>query len=379
MTQSPRPAHPVGPEQSSRRTIAVDVTEPELDADVRAVLAALALDPGPRDGAGADVVVTDRPDQGAGPGGARVVRVGADGARGDDDDDEVVRLPSGTADLMAVLMAPVAAARGSLVAVVGAVGGCGTSTLAAAIAVRAANSGRVLLVEADPRGTGVDLLLGAEAEPGLKVEDVRAELGGPDPGALWDAAPAVSPTCRVLARARGRGSAGQPGSGQPGSGLTETGLTETGLTDTGPAAAGSPRGPSSDGALGAALAQRSEGALVVCDAGRFGGDDPVLGRADLVVVVTRADLQGAVAAGRSTGDLRGAVLVVRTQRGDPLHPADVAESAGIPRWHALPEVRAVRRLAGSGDLGRALERARGGRAGRLSAVADAVLDELVAR
>lgn len=353
MTQSPRAAHPAGPDQSSRRTVAVDVTEPELDADVRAVLAALALDPGPGDGAGADVVVTDRPDRGAGSGGARVVRVGADGPGGDDD--EVIRLPSGTADLVTALLAPVADGRGSLVTVVGAVGGCGASTLAAALAIRAAETGRALLVEADPRGTGVDLVLGAEAEPGLRVEDVRAELGGPDPEALWGAAPAIGPRCRVLARGRGRG---------------------RGRGIAGPDDTGSVPGPDSDGALGAALAQRAAGGLVVCDAGRPGGSDPVLVRADLVVVVTRSDLQGAVAAGRAVDDLRGAVLVVRTQRGDPLHAADVADSAGIARWHVLPEVRAVRRLAGSGDLGRALERARGGRARRLAEVADAILGQL---
>ncbi|MFN3601059.1 MAG: chromosome partitioning protein [Dietzia sp.] len=350
MTQSPRPSHITGLDNvsgraasdraASDRTISVDVADPDLDADVRAVLAALSLDPGRRDDASADVLVTDRPDADVRPGGARVVRVGAEGACGDDD--EVVLLPSGTADLVSALLAPVATGRGSLVAVVGAVGGCGASTLAAAIAVRAADSGRALLVEADPRGTGVDLVLGTESEPGLRVEDVRAELGGPDPDALWGAVPAAETGCRVLARARGR----------------EAGETV------------------SDGALGAALAHRSAGGLVVCDAGGFVGGDPVLARADLVVVVTRADLQGAVAAGRTADDRSGVTLVIRTQRGDPLHAADVADSAGIPRWHVLPEVRAVRHLAGSGDLGRALGRGRGGRVRRLGAVADALLGEV---
>ncbi|MFN3339467.1 MAG: chromosome partitioning protein [Dietzia sp.] len=355
MTQSPRPAHIAVPDPvpgravsgrtvsgrtATGRTVAVDVADPDLDADVRAVLAALSMDPGPRDGASADVVVTDRPDAGEGSGGARVVRVGAEGACVDDD--EVVRLPSGTADLVGALMAPVAADRGAMVAVVGAVGGCGASTLAAAIAVRAADSGRALLVEADPRGTGIDLVLGTESEPGLRVEDVRAELGGPDPDALWGAVPAAETGCRVLARDRGR----EAGDSAP------------------------------DGALGAALAHRAAGGLVVCDAGGYAGGDPVLARADLVVVVTRADLQGAVAAGRTADDLRGVTLVIRTQRGDPLHAADVADSAGITRWHVLPEVRAVRHLAGSGDLGRALGRGRGGRVRRLGAVADALLGEV---
>mgnify|MGYP002651516051 CR=1 FL=1 len=38
---------------------------------------------------------------------------------------------------------------------------------------------------------GVDLLLGTEDHSGLRVEDVRADLGGPDPDALWGAAPEV--------------------------------------------------------------------------------------------------------------------------------------------------------------------------------------------
>jgi hypothetical protein len=358
--------------------VAVDVADPDLDADVRAVLAALALDPGPRDGALTDVVVTDRAGVRVVPGGARVVRVGADGpgaegsgAEGsgrDGGDDEVVRLPSGTADLVGTLMAPVAAGRGSLVAVVGAVGGCGASTLAAAMAVRAGDTVRTLLVEADPRGTGVDLVLGTESEPGLRVEDVRAELGGPDPDALWGAVPAADTGCRVLARSRGRAIAS--GAAVPAPVPAHARV---------PAAA-----PGSEGALGAALAHRSAGGLVVCDAGGFAGDDPVLARADLVVVVTRADLQGAVAAGRASGDLRGARLVVRTHRGDPLHAADVAESAGIDRWHVLPEIRAVRHLVGAGDLGRALGRAqgvrgRGGRVRRLGAVADALLEQVLPR
>ncbi len=351
VTPKTRAPHPV-PDHCPGRpaaAVAVDVADPDLDADVRAVLAALALDPGSRDATLADVLVTDRPESATGVAGARVLRVAAEGAGGDDDG--VVHLPSGTADLIGALMSPVAGRGGVLVAVVGAVGGCGASTLAAALAIRAAGSGRSLLVEADPRGTGVDLVLGTEAEPGLRVEDVRAELGGPDPDALWEAVPEVVPGCRVLARARRREPSGG-GAGVPG------------------------RVAAPGGALGAVLAHRGAGGLVVCDAGGFAGDDPVLGRADLVVVVTRADLPGAVAAGRVMGDVRRGALVIRTQRGDPLHAADVADSAGIAGWHVLPEIRAVRGLAGSGGLGRSLGRGRGGRARRLGVLADAILAEV---
>ena len=184
--------------------------------------------------------------------------------------------------------------------------------------------------------------------PGLRVEDVRAELGGPDPEALWGAVPMVPPGLGILARSRTR----------PAGGAHDT---------------------ATDGALGAAWAHRSAGGLVVSDSGavsdRQGPGGP--GVADLAVVVTRADLSGALAATRVLADAPDSVLVVRTGRADPLHPADVADAAGAGRWHVLPELGAVRRAAGAGDLGDALggRRAGRGRVRRLAAVADAVLGE----
>lgn len=365
--------------QTPLRSVAVDVADPDLDADVRAILAALSLEARTGRESMADVLVTDAAGVGAagGPGirPARVIRVGADGAETDNhnnrDDDEILRLPSRTADLVALLSTPVAAS-GSLVAVVGVVGGCGTSTVAAALAIRAAGPGqaagqaggraagqaggqnRVLLVEADPMGTGIDLLLGREHEPGLRVEDVRSELGGPDPDALWSAVPAVIPECGVLSRARGRSASGERGNGNG-------------------------NGNGGGGAVGAALSHRAAGGLVICDVGGCSAEDPVLMRADLVVVVTCSDLRGAVAATDVTSRLRSTVgvdrihLVVRAHRGDPLHAADIAAHLGVLRWDVLPEIGAVRRLSGSGDLGASLARGRAGQLRRLAGLADAVL------
>lgn len=348
------------PASAAARSVAVDVLDPDLDADVRAVLAALALPVRRGDGGAADVLVTDR--DGTGPAlgtdgvhaAGRVVRVVADGAAGADD--EAVPLPSGTARLVAVLAAPVPEGRGRLVVVAGAVGGCGTSVLATALAVRAASRTRALLVESDPRGTGLDLALGLEHAPGARVGDVRSALGGPDPDALWEAVPEVAPGCRVLARGR--------------------------------AVAEAPAGEGDDGATGAALAHRGAGGLVVCDAGALRPGDPLFGRANHIVVVTRADLPGAVAAGGAgvaagrTAELReraarGRVsLVVRTHRGDPLHPCDVVDAAGLGPASVLPELGAVRRLAGAGDLGRTLARPGGGPLRRLAALADRILGEV---
>lgn len=367
------------PVQTPLRSVAVDVSDPDLEADVRAVLAALSLEARSGHSSLADVLVTDGAGPGAGPGAgsghggglgagvgsARVIRVAADGTGVDDD--EVLHLPAGTADLVGLLSTPVAAS-GSLVAVVGAVGGCGTSTVAAALAVRAAGSERVLLVEADPCGTGLDLLLGTEHEPGLRVEDVRSELGGPDPDALWSAVPTVVPGCGVLARARGRGVARAVDEGRGGARVGE-------------ARSGGDRGGASAGgaAIGATLSHRAAGGLVVCDVGGFAAGDPILGRADLVVVVTCADLRGAVAATDVADQIRGFLggdrihLVVRAHRGDPLHAADVAASAGPDRWDVLPEIGAVRRLCGAGDLGTSLASGRSGGLRRLTGLADTVL------
>lgn len=341
---SPRSPHRgagVSGPAATATSVRVAVSDPELEADVRAVLAALALEV-VTEGDPCGTEVTDGAGDGGGPGGARVVRVAAD--RDGVDDDEVIPLPSRTGDLVARLMAPIPSRSGDQVTVVGAVGGCGASTLAAALAVRAARSRRTLLVETDPRGTGVDLVLGIEGEPGLRVEEVRAELGGPDPEALWAAVPRPLPDLGVLARSRTAAGTGSPVAG--------------------------------DGGSGAARSHRGAGGLVVVDAGDPAGGGAVTGEGD--VVVTRADLPGAVAADRVVREVPGAVLVVRTGRGDPLHAADVARFVGAARWHVLPELAGVRREVGAGGLVDALDRGRGGRVRGLATVADAVLREVLA-
>lgn len=333
---------PVAGVGATATTVRVTVSDPELEADVRAVLAALAIE-AVAAGEPCDVEVTDGAGVGRGPGGARVVRVAAD--RDGVDDDKAIPLPSRTGDLVAQLMAPIPSRSGGQLVVVGAVGGCGASTLAATLAVRAARSRRTLLVETDARGTGVDLVLGIEGEPGLRVEDVRAELGGPDPDALWAAVPRPLPELGVLARSRPPAETGSPGA--------------------------------SDGGSGAARSHRGAGGLVVVDAGDPAGAGLVIGEGE-VVVVTRADLPGAVAADRVVREVSGAVLVVHTGRGDPLHAADVARFVGAERWFVLPELAGVRRTVGSGGLVEALDRGRGGRVRGLASVADAVLREVLA-
>lgn len=72
--------------------------------------------------------------------------------------------------------AAAAATGGRVVAVLGGRGGAGTSVFAAGLAVTAARQGRrVLLVDADPLGGGVDLVLGWESIDGLRWPALSAE------------------------------------------------------------------------------------------------------------------------------------------------------------------------------------------------------------
>jgi secretion/DNA translocation related CpaE-like protein len=69
-------------------------------------------------------------------------------------------------------------ARGVILAVVGGRGGAGASTLAAALAVVAVGAGvPTMIIDADPLGGGIDMVLGREDEVGLRWPDL-ASAGG---------------------------------------------------------------------------------------------------------------------------------------------------------------------------------------------------------
>jgi secretion/DNA translocation related CpaE-like protein len=64
------------------------------------------------------------------------------------------------------------------VAVLGGRGGAGASTLACALAVTAAREGmRAVLIDGDPLGGGLDVLLGGEAAAGLRWPDLAGSRG----------------------------------------------------------------------------------------------------------------------------------------------------------------------------------------------------------
>jgi secretion/DNA translocation related CpaE-like protein len=79
---------------------------------------------------------------------------------------------------------------GRVVAVIGGRGGAGASILAAGLAVTAVGAGRrTLLVDADPLGGGLDLVLGWEQLDGLRWPALLGAGGRVDPPALLQALP----------------------------------------------------------------------------------------------------------------------------------------------------------------------------------------------
>ncbi|WP_189860655.1 septum site-determining protein Ssd [Streptomyces poonensis] len=89
------------------------------------------------------------------------------------------------------------------VGVIGGRGGAGASTLACALAVSSARQGRrTLLVDADPLGGGLDVLLGGETAEGLRWPDFAASRGRVGGGALEESLPELH-SLRVLSWDRG--------------------------------------------------------------------------------------------------------------------------------------------------------------------------------
>jgi secretion/DNA translocation related CpaE-like protein len=81
---------------------------------------------------------------------------------------------------------------GHLVGVIGGRGGAGATTLATALAITSLRSGRrTMLVDADPLGGGIDLVLGGETADGLRWPDLAGSRGRVSGSALEAALPRV--------------------------------------------------------------------------------------------------------------------------------------------------------------------------------------------
>ena len=129
--------------------------------------------------------------------------------------DQVAILPAAAEWLVQRMIAavepPVASA--TTVGIIPGCGGAGATVLAAALAVEAQRTGlRTVLVDGDPLGGGIDLVLGAEAAAGLRWPALAASKGSLRPSMLvetlprvddlaflsWDRTDALDPTAQVL-------------------------------------------------------------------------------------------------------------------------------------------------------------------------------------
>ncbi|MEU7766338.1 septum site-determining protein Ssd [Nocardia sp. NPDC049190] len=238
---------------------------------------------------------------------------------------------------------------GIVVAVAGASGGAGASTLAAATALRAAAERfrhATLLVDGAPFGGGLDLLLGIETTAGTRWSDLVVEDGRVSAAALHSALPAAAPGLAVL-------SCGRSGTGRL------------------------PQELGSAAVRAVIEAGRTAGDLVVCDISGERGPhaDQMLDAADLVVLVVPARLRAVAAAEAVSAYITrrnpNQGLIVRGPAPGGLRGAEVAEVLDRPLLAAVP-----------GQTGLAHHLERGGlsvrRRGPLRDAADAVLAVLSA-
>jgi secretion/DNA translocation related CpaE-like protein len=219
---------------------------------------------------------------------------------------QVITVPAQDGELMAELSDAAEVARdegrrGAVVAVVAGRGGAGASVFAAALAQTAPDA---LLVDADPWGGGIDLVVGTEAEAGLRWPDLALQGGRLNFAALRDALPRRHGVS-VLSFGRVGGD-----------------------IDAAP--------------LGAVIdAGCRGGATVICDVPRrsTAAAETALDSADLVVVVAPADVRSCAAAAAITQWVSSlnpnAGVVVRGPAPGGLRSGDVAEIIGLPLLAAM--------------------------------------------
>ncbi|MCC5581800.1 CpaE-like family protein [Microtetraspora sp. AC03309] len=188
-------------------------------------------------------------------------------------------------------------------------GGAGATVLAASLALTASRRGlRTLLVDADPLGGGIDVVLGQEEAAGARWPDIAGREGRVSFAALQEALPTFG-ELTVLSWHRGE-----------------------------PAAI--PRQ-----AMRAVLDAARRGCdLVVVDLPRHldDGEAEALSRAATTLLVVRSDVRGVLAAGQVLAQLRRHTADLRVvPRPGALAPDVVAASLGIPGTGVLPEQRGL--------------------------------------
>ena len=197
--------------------------------------------------------------------------------------------------------------RGWVVAVGGSCGGAGASTVATAVALAAAPG--ALLVDCDPWGGGLDLLLGAERADGLRWPDLTGLRGRVAGDALLAALPEVRGV-HVLASSRE-----------------------------------APEPVPEEAVVAVVEAARSVGCPVVVDLARGGPPDAAAGvDADLGVLVVPGRLRAATAARLlvdAPGSMWSAAQLVVGRVPGGLERAEVADVVGRPVLAELPHDRSA--------------------------------------
>ncbi|GHF74893.1 secretion/DNA translocation related CpaE-like protein [Amycolatopsis bartoniae] len=238
---------------------------------------------------------------------------------------EVVSLPDGEGKLVSAL-ADVAEGPsvpgGSVVGVIGGRGGAGASVFAAALGL-AAGDDAALLVDCDPLGGGLDLVLGAESAAGARWPQLGLDGGRVPMATLRSALPEHR---HRLGR------------------VPFVSCDRFG------------DGPSPEGLASVVDAGRRAGKVVVCDLPRHLGRSSlaVVERADLIAVVVPAEVRACAAARRvveGLGDRADrAHLVVRGPAPGKLMPEDAEKNVGIPLLTSMAPERYLDRYLETGEF-----------------------------
>ncbi|WP_308192077.1 septum site-determining protein Ssd [Arthrobacter sp. AK04] len=209
---------------------------------------------------------------------------------------------------------------GVILGVTGGCGGAGATTAAIWIAQAAAGLGaRVLLVDGDPWGGGLELALAAEEDPGLRWPDLSEARGSIDPIQLADSLPVAGGFSFL----------------------------------SWPASREQPVPVGAAATAGILDAARRGYELVVVDIGR--GSDPIHTFAwdcDRIAMVVPAQLKAAVAAVRLLQEFPPveASLLIRGRPGAALDGPLISEAIGLPVQARMPELRGVAAAMESGRL-----------------------------
>ena len=209
---------------------------------------------------------------------------------------------------------------GLVLGVTGGCGGAGATTAAVWIAQAAAGLGvRVLLVDGDPWGGGLELAIAAEENPGLRWPDLAEARGSIDPAQLSDSLPIAGGFSFL----------------------------------SWPASRDQPAPVAAATTVGVLDAARRGYELVVVDIGRR--TEPLQAFAwdcDRILLVVPAQLKAAVAAVRLLQEFPPveAALLVRGKPGAALDGSLLSEAIGLPVQGRVPELRGVAAATESGRL-----------------------------